>query len=363
MLKKNQTSVSPSEIQKTLPSTTQKKRREAGIEILRFLLIMTIIFLHIQYQTGGWKLAIAVPTFFAISGWFTVRSNKSRFLKFFCQFIIYIILGLIIQGCFYYYGNINLNFNPFAEFMNFHCLSDNIVSWWFLYAMLFLTLVTPYLNKFIQWNKQFSFWAIIFLIAILNCLQDLDEVVKHQYDMLSPWKIMIAISYYCAGGWVSYYWGDSIKKYKWYVLPACAIFVVLYVLIARYYTDLETTWFKNTGCELINVQTSDPCVLHYIAAVSLIILFDALPGFIQRNRFLPFLGKLPLFIYLFHGLVILSMWHFAPNIATGSAAFYFSVLGITTLASAIFAYPIEKAAWYMNYVITNKTFKLNKKVG
>lgn len=89
-----------------------------------------------------------------------------------------------------------------------------------------------------------------------------------------------------------------------------------------------------------------------------------LPKIIQQNSFASFLGKLPLFMYLFHGIIMKAFAVWFPewrwDVQPQTTGFYFSILALSTTLAALFTWPIEKSSWYLNYVFTNKTFVIKK---
>lgn len=351
----------------TAAEITKKKKRDAGIELLRYLLFMTILLVHtMQYYFGygeqGWWLMMGVPTFFMITGWFGVKSTKSRFKKFLCEVIVYIVLGIIVLGSLYSAKLISAN--PWERIFNLGFLTDDVASWWFIYIMLFLTLISPYLNKFIRWNKQFSFWAIIFFIILMNYWQVLISKGEYPSDgwnfYFTPNKICLAISYCLFAGWISYYWTDKIQQHLLYILPVCVIYLVGYIIFSRYWCDINNIFAKwNFSCFAINTRNNDVSYLHYLAGVSSIIIFINLPKFIQKNSICRFLGKLPLFMYLFHGsimAIIDNYWNYtANNPNVFNAEWYFAILLASTVVAAIMVYPIQ--------YVTNNLYKFVSKIG
>ncbi|MDR2369394.1 MAG: acyltransferase [Mycoplasmataceae bacterium] len=318
--------------------------RRGGVELLRFVLIFTIIWQHSLspwVSQSGIFFPIGVTTFFLITGWFSLSLTKSRFLKMLVTTVIYTIIGFVLYIIFYYVG---LNdYNPFNIFTDGSFLSDKLTSWWFLYIMLALTLIAPLLNKiFTKINKWYSLAVVIVFWLVIFFWQN-EEKSWNIFHYLNLYWIARACMIYLIGAWASLYLFNSLKKYKTISILACLFLVISFILLCVFHNHIYIE-NPNINFQLVNV-CFDISALNLLTGLSLIVLFSFLKTekFKILNNASLFLGKITLPMYLFHGLCYCVIVKFCPWSTADNSIF---CIWITTYISAIafaslIAYPID----------------------
>lgn len=155
--------------------------RQSNIEFLRLCCMFALLFLHVcvfclpqsanyASQSGFWTqlpkilcsfMTLQVNIFVLISGWFGIRTNLDKLVKFYlmCAFygILTYCLSLILPGTSFLWKNAIVSFLPFSF----------LPGWWFVKAYLFLMLLAPLFNKAIEYMSQKEFlWALCALTII-----------------------------------------------------------------------------------------------------------------------------------------------------------------------------------------------------
>ncbi len=158
-----------------------EKQRQSNIELLRLLCMFVLPFLHFcvfclpqsenyALQTGFWAqlpkvlcsfMTLQVNIFILISGWFGIRTNIEKIVKFYllCAFYGVLTLGIsfLLPDTFLSLKNLVVSFLPFSF----------LPGWWFVKAYLFLMLLAPIFNKAIEYMSKREFlWALCALTLI-----------------------------------------------------------------------------------------------------------------------------------------------------------------------------------------------------
>lgn len=347
----------------------KKIKRNMGIELLRYLLIMIIVFYHVQSKFldsdpqqahGMWifTMTIGVPTFFAISGFFSVNSLKSRFLKFASILCSYIVFGLIIQTIFFYSGVINMN--PWERLITFKFLGDDLSCWWFLYILLFVTLFAPYINKFIINYRKLAFWSLILFFLLMNfwscCIYVYGTGTWYGlFDYVTSFKICEGLFFYYLGA----YFAKSIfikilEKKKWIALVSSFLVIVSYLLLVVFFKQFYYGQPRDASVWFFNYTYNDFSIVIVITALALILFFKNCTILNKLWIVLEPLGKSVLPIYLFHGLVWCAIIKINPNWNPSTTSdtlsgwvfteIYFLILFISTLFGILIYIPQEMFA-------------------
>lgn len=157
------------------------KERQSNIELLRLLCMLALPFLHFcvfclpqsstyTSQTGIWLhlpkilcsfMTLQVNIFVLISGWFGIRTNCDKLLRFYLMCAVYgiltYILSLLLPDSSFTIKDAIISFFPFSF----------LPGWWFVKAYLFLMLLAPIFNKAIEYMSKREFlWALCALTLI-----------------------------------------------------------------------------------------------------------------------------------------------------------------------------------------------------
>lgn len=160
----------------THKNLTKKVDRESNIELLRIVLMMMVILHHllIKSSSSNWSemalfmslntfAIIAVNCFMFISGYYGIK------------FKIKSLLSFIIQGIFYSVGSYVI-FNMIVSTDNYSFI-DFIKSffpitfpvWWFFSAFVGVYVLSPFINKGIEYLKPYQSGGLILFLIYLSC--------------------------------------------------------------------------------------------------------------------------------------------------------------------------------------------------
>lgn len=343
--------------------TKKVSERIVGIEILRYILMMLLIFEHLQEQClpanphGFLPIApaITVPTFFMITGFYSRGTN--RFYKFLNVFLSWIIFGFLFHEIFYLSGLIPVS--PFQQFFEFQYIKDCIVSsWWFIFILFWVYLFGPYIDRFVEKYFKISFFILIFIFLILNYWTYTLFVYKKEFSQGLTDFISL---YYLFRGFFYFFVGSIFKKIKinkffknfigWTLI---LIYFIFLFGIKELYYDKEINsmlfWYDTTRNYF--------SIILILGSLGLIFVFSNISTKIKFINVVAYqLGKVSICIYLFHGFFFILFREFVPpwdprKTGLTSESFtglYFSIL----LCSTVFGYVILIPQKYLQKIITN----------
>lgn len=156
-----------------------KKIRQSNVELLRIITMILVMIVHadfralsaptvadvvsapssafLRFLTESFAI-ICVNVFVLISGWFGIRFNWKRFVEFLFQVFFYgIIIYIII--CLIDPSKIRLIKNVFMT---------SVWNYWFVKCYLFLYIVSPVLNAFVEKATKKQFLTILILFFTLQ---------------------------------------------------------------------------------------------------------------------------------------------------------------------------------------------------
>ena len=148
------------------------------IDSLRFLCALLVVFIHCEYQYKSYILPItdvAVPLFFALSGYFTygTKSWRKRIIRFLKIFIWASVLYLLKTEIFHYYSRSELWIPTLKNIVDFLFFNDVAFSLhlWYLPAYIYVLVIAYIIDKKDIW--QLSLWMILPLLLI-------NVIIKYQ---------------------------------------------------------------------------------------------------------------------------------------------------------------------------------------
>ncbi len=253
-----------------------KKERFSGIELLRIIMMLQIIFLHIcdkggydivakelggihlKFEYAWWYLSrCPVYVFFILTGFFLIKKEmnfndvKKRILKIYIPMYFYSLLipllMVLFKMCSFSDINIGKSLTPFLS-----------KEWYFLTGYIIVIILSPFLNKLIKslTKKEyrtlliillfiFSIWCPLSNLKPLSNFFSTSQIISNQGGK----SLYDYIFMYLLGGYLSLYSTKSDKpKLKYLVIfVVCAVMQCLigylyhpYIKISGYNDNLFT---------------------------------------------------------------------------------------------------------------------------
>lgn len=152
---------------------SMSKTRNASFELLRIICMFMIVLYHIfvkahscvwdspTYSTLLFPLHIAVVCFLLISGYFGIKFSFRRLTVLFVQILFYNILCYVVCSL------LAKSFNIKDLLISFLPLSHN-QDLWFIRTYIMLLIVSPILNKYIEFAPPYSFKIMCVLMAFIS---------------------------------------------------------------------------------------------------------------------------------------------------------------------------------------------------
>ncbi|AGM25877.1 hypothetical protein SSYRP_v1c02810 [Spiroplasma syrphidicola EA-1] len=334
----------------------QKVKRTSQFELLRFLAAFMVVMFHAAFSYGRndwWYtnvntiLVIPVVLFIFITGFFVVKSKKSRIIKILLMILIYYLLNLLLGYSVIKIFNLNYDFNSLWKYGE--------GPWWYLWTLPMLYVFIPILNLALQkLNKWYTLITalIIYIFYYYFCHIEYDKI-------FAPGQLLLFISVYMLGGWWHLY-ANTFSTRKLVLWIAIAYLIILQIINNVLFATIQKTVFMaiKEGAK----DTSQPLTI--LAAVAVFICFQHIN--IKYNRFINFLGQLSLPIYLFQGIFMaLTEQKILPHLnLIDSTIFKTIVESLIVFAIAMVFGAI--IIWPVNFVINNldnlltKGFKIAK---
>ena len=206
------------------------KERALNMELLRIIAMIMVVIVHINFGAIGVpnteeyqclssealiQLTIEVfciictNIFVLISGWYGIRFSAKGLLKFIFQVFFWNFIAYLI---FIFLGN---NFS-ISHIKSLLCLDGKL---WFVISYIFLYVISPILNAFIDSTDKKNFKKVLLAVLVFQTLVGWISKIGYFVDGYSP---MSFISLYLLARYVNRY------PNKYFTLPL-AIDLILYI--------------------------------------------------------------------------------------------------------------------------------------
>lgn len=273
--------------------------RNIGIDIIKIISVLMILFMHIVGQggilvesTGVAKIIYksiqvfsmcSINMFGIASGYLlcTKKFSLKRIFDFFFYIVLITILWLIIL--------IILDDNPYIYFINF--IDSLGTTYWYISNYSLILFVFPYINILInnlnkiQYRKLLVLGMIFFSIVPVILTKDL-FCINNGYSFL--WLFYL----YIIGGYLNKQNISINFKQKLMIICTCFLATEILMLITSTYTNI-----LNFSAIYAYLATySSPFIL--VSSVLIFCIFKEIN--FHKNRFIISLANSSLFIYLFH---------------------------------------------------------------
>ena len=239
------------------------KKRYYWIDILKILACFWVVVNH----TGGYLLEysgtnnlgivifyvinfifckMAVPIFIMVSG-FLLLSKKSSYSEI-RKRIIRIFIPLLFLSFLIFFKNNGFGINQIKNFFINFLEKPIIVSFWYLYMLIGLYLVTPFLQKMV---KSFKLTDYKYFIIICLIIPSLLPVLSTYLPISFNYNFTLALFPICVGYYVSGLYLSKVpldKKYRNLAIIFCLIFLVLFAssMIIPYVNSSKISYHLDT---------------------------------------------------------------------------------------------------------------------
>ena len=263
-----------------------------NIDILRIFAFVFIVMLHTlnrQYGLTVWMsgyavISIGVNLFIMISGYLLLdrtETVKEFFRKRFFSILPLFIIFNIIYIYFYNHSFITIKKISASHF-------------WYIYMILGLYLLTPWLRKVLQYAEKETFYVVIlwFLCNVLNPYMQFFRFPK------------IPFSHFSITGFIGYYiLGYYLKKYR-YKLEKIPFICVIGVYITGFLISvLSTKYVLVTTGNRISDFFDKNSLGTFFMSVSFFIFWIKF-NFKNRNKVIRMISDSTYFAYLIHIIIL-----------------------------------------------------------
>lgn len=283
------------------------KERDSNIELLRILATLFILILHCNgwflrewggitgWNTGNSIVAacrilvqnitvLGVPTFILISGFYGIRPKLKSILNLFtCLLFFYV--GCYLYSC--YRG---------AEVFDVANLFDNILAFsrknWFINCYLFLMLLSPLINAFVDAadTKTFGLYTLLYCVATMY----FGYYRNNDYWAYNEgYSVVMMVGVYLVGRYMSRI-KNKIADVKYLYIIGAFVGLIATMSIIRALSSNEDAW----------LHYGSPITI--LAASLLFTIFYKLPKF--HSKFINWVGASCLAAYILHTLDPMIGW-------------------------------------------------------
>lgn len=280
-------------------ATIQKAPRVSNIELLRILAMFMVLVVHADFFAlgtptyddlcskplnvfsrifiEGWAIG-CVNIFVLISGWFGIHPKIKSFASLLFQCAFFIIGFYLLFGAL---GIVNFNLSGFED-------SLMLTKWyWFIKAYIFLYILSPVLNSFIEHTEKKHYKTILIAFfsfqTIYGWLYNSTEWFVHGYSTIS------FIGLYLLAAYVRKYKPRFSTHKKIIDVTVIAVMTILFATISYYKLSQQDPIWEPM------LAYTNPIVV--VMALFYLLLFNKLHF---NNRFVNWVAASSFAVFLFH---------------------------------------------------------------
>lgn len=301
--------------------SSSKNKHYYWIDLLKIIACFLVIINH----TGGYLLQYsgyndlgvviyyiinfvvcktAVPIFIMVSGFLLLQKNSSY--SDILKRIFRILVPLLFLSIFVFFRKNGVGLYQLKDFIINFLKEPIIVPFWYLYMLIGLYLVTPFIQKMVKKFKIFDYQVFVLICLIIPSILPLITLYLHisfNSDFLVS-ILPISVGYYVAGLYLSKV--PLNKKYRNVAMILFFLFLSLFVcsMIIPYINTSEISYQLDTWNYITTV----------IPALSLFYLiryyFENKKFSIKSKNIISFISSLTFGIYLFHTFINYKIYDF-----------------------------------------------------
>ena len=359
------------------------KNRVSYCDALRFLAIFSVIVIHVIADLRTLYLPVnkdyyflfslidsitraGVPLFFMFTGIFLLSRQKNEPYKVTVKSTIKkLIIPLIIASFAYYCYNCFIDHKSVFSLKQFiiDLYSNNIkYHLWYMYAIILIYLLIPFLKTGIQNMKRQDLKNLIILIFLLGSLPStINQFCIYlnlpTLEVMSYPIILTQINYLFLGYYLYHYDISEKLKKKIYILGILSI-ICMPILDSLLTNDKRWDPFF------------PPNIIFPFLYTSAVFIFVKsnynkwkIPQKIQK--FFELTASLSIYIYLSHVMILeitrrVLYHYFTPSSLLENLGLFSVFLLITAIGSFIFSYLLKKVVTFIKKKISNKKLAINE---
>lgn len=325
---------------------TNSNNRESSFELIRILAQFFIVFYHIflffiypttsePFHKAIWlPLHIGVILFILISGYFGIKASIKGFVKLLGMMtVLYVPLEIT---------NIIINGGDKKEIISV-LLFISATPFWFMRTYIFLYLLSPIINTYL---KDVTFLKRIYLIIVLGLISNYVGTIGQDPSLLDGKNIVTFLFLYTIGNTLHHYelnW-KKIPSF-WYGISFIALNIILVstfsVFTGRFFDIIfHRVFFSYCSFGLL---------------INSILFFMWIGGITFKSKFINYIAKSSLSIYMIHGANLIFLPIIGPSSlyllshCNNELEIFISMFLLTTLI-VIFCIIIDKMltpAWHL----------------
>lgn len=314
-----------------------EKKRIAYFDLLKTISIILVVYVHYPLINKNWPSnlsmiipIVAVPIFFMVNGALLFSKEKIDLKKHYLM-VLSLVIGIItwkilIWGVSILTRNITIRQFSVTQLMNFFFAQGKIKQiptehFWFMYSLIRIYLIFPFFKVFVEKYPRCLKYILIFTllfsfgIELLNFLFSfysgkMDNKFTSIQNTWVPIEEITYISYFILGYLLhkENYKENSNKSIRYILTYIIFIFIGLALLIIAKYMQTKT-WLIGNYTPIRNMYTK---IGTLIMASALFTLCSSIN--IKENRFIEFIGKRTMNIYLPHMLVVKYLLKYTQNL-------------------------------------------------
>lgn len=218
-----------------------KLERQSNLELLRVVAMFMVLVVHSDFISIGiptvddFQVAplssfarlffeaisiIGVNLFVLLSGWFGINLNKRSFCNILFQSLFLSVFTAIITQ----YVDIFFNVSIWSDAKG--NLVRSFLEWnWFVYSYLFLMVISPIINKYVENSNKNNFGRLLFGFFFMQTILDLSGLVDFYAKGYSP---IYLLGIYLLGRYIKVYkpkFADYNKKTD-FLLYICMVVLI-----------------------------------------------------------------------------------------------------------------------------------------
>lgn len=228
------------------------KNRVKYCDVLRFFAILSVIMIHVVADFRDEALVVSkpfyiflttldsftrlgVPLFFMISGAFMLASKKEEtYSEFFKKRVLKLMIPFFSVSVLYYLHDNILNGTDMSIPNFINAFSTNMIKYhlWFMYDMIGIYLLIPFLKKLVQALSEKELLTLIFVIFIGgNCISFINTFTFNLFDISFLTNFMFPnfvkyINYLFLGYYLYHYHKPNVYDKKIYIIASIALLLM-----------------------------------------------------------------------------------------------------------------------------------------
>jgi len=333
-------------------SDAPKEYRDPAIDNLRILATVAIVWTHVSADviartppaSSTWLIGIAadsfsrwaVPTFIMISGALLISSDeKETISSFYKKRATRIIVPLLFWTIFYQlWVYINLGSLDLYASARGIITGQPYYHMWFLYMMMGLYLITPYLNTFVSNATSNHLLSLIVILLVVASIEQSITSIKGgvAQTFISMWPPYVG--YYLLGYYLrANHLASKINNVRCLLLLYVLSASVIVILTVSLYPVLAERAYP------LMFQCLNPLVM--IMAVSVFMLINTLfhsknCPLKETNGCITRISNLTLGVYVIHPFIIDSLRKYGLSALSGNPVIFIPVVSTLVLCLSLF---------------------------